>query len=184
LFVGYLAEYERYEGPISTDYTELEHLHNGRDTSFRLDTVFLKVLQKGKNLVIFSYTDNLKVRYFAVDNAGGQPKELIYRVYYKSSEENTTNGQAYENTYKSQLYDAATKAGVLTENLKNYIEKAEYQENDILAIASKINGVSATDPTKNNLSRPNPINKTIAILGIIAILAATIIGFASIHKLP
>lgn len=180
--VGYLAEYESYKGPISMDNVDIDKLMIGRDSSYKLDTVFLKVLQKGKNLTVFSYTDTYKVRYFINCNSSEQLKELVYRIYYNSAEENGSNRTSYENAFRSQLSSAAAKAGVLTEDLENDIAKAEYRENDILTIVSKINGISVTDPTKNNLSKPNPFNKTIAIMGIIAILAATIIAFAGIHQ--
>jgi hypothetical protein len=182
--VGYLAEYESYEGPISMDNTEINHLMIGRDTSYRLDTVFLKVLQKGKNLTIFAYSDSYKVRFFMRENPGDLPKELVYRLYYKNSDENGLDRSAYENTYKSQLYNIAVKLNVMNDALKNYIEKAEYKEEDILAIAGKINQLSPTDPLTTNPSKPRPFNKAIAIVGGIAVIIFTIVEFASIHKAP
>jgi hypothetical protein len=47
--VGHLAAYIKYIGPILTDNTDINHLSVGRDSSFREDTVFLKILQQGKN---------------------------------------------------------------------------------------------------------------------------------------
>lgn len=175
--VGHLAEYQRYTGPITTNSIEINRLPEGRDTSFVLDTVFLKVLQKGGKLLLFSYSDTFKIRYFISENPSDQPKELIYRIYYKNIEGNNQNRTAYESSYKGQLYDAAAKAGVNSVALKNDIQKADYRESDLLSIAAKINGGSEKDPAKNNASKP----KTFKILIVIA--ASAILAIFLIHDL-
>src|ERR1700750_2801584 len=52
--------YQHYAGPISMDITDKDHMGYQRDTSSRVASVFFRVLQKGKNLSLYSYTDNLK----------------------------------------------------------------------------------------------------------------------------
>ncbi|GAC1306910.1 MAG: hypothetical protein NVSMB24_17910 [Mucilaginibacter sp.] len=146
--VGHLAEYVRYAGPLTTDNPDFNHLREGRDSSSRMDTVFLKVLQKGPNLMLLSYSDNLKTRYFISRPPLDDPEELIYRIYYNSNVANGVDRTVYENTYKSQFYEAGVKANVMTADLKNYIQKADFNELNIINIAGKINGISKADISK------------------------------------
>jgi hypothetical protein len=176
--VGHLADYIKYDGLISTDNTEINHLAIGRDTSFKQETIFLKVLQKGKNFVFLSYSDDQKTRYFITENPADNPTELIFRIFYNNNEANDRDKTIYENTYKSQLYEAGLKCGSMTESLKDYIKKAEYREQDIVYIASKINQVSETDLSKNNLSKPRPLNKAFAITAILIIGVGLVSEFA------
>jgi len=182
--VGHLAEYISYKGPISTDNTNttLNHISVGRDTSFVEEVVFLKVVHEGKNLVLLSYTDEQKVRFYIAANLNSLPSELVYRVYYNSIEENGRDRTVSENTYKGQLYDAAVKSGAMTGSLKDKIKNAGYAEDNIVEIASAINGISATDLTKNNPTKPKVVNKTIAIIGGLAVLVGLVIEFASIKS--
>jgi len=52
--------YVRYTGPVSMDAIDVGHMAYSRDTSMSMVTAFFKVLQKGKNLALYSYTDGLK----------------------------------------------------------------------------------------------------------------------------
>ncbi|HAL81144.1 MAG TPA: hypothetical protein DCO83_02040 [Mucilaginibacter sp.] len=178
--VGHLAEYVRYSGPVSADVTDINKILIGRDTSFIQDTVFLKVLQKGKNMIIFSYTDNLKTRYFIGENLLEQPVELTYRIYYNSIEKSSGDRTSYDNTFKSQLYDAAARSNMMNDALKNDIKTAEYREEDLLNISSIINGISAKDVLTNNPSKPRPINKVLIILGGMALLFELINEFVQV----
>ena len=180
--VGYLAEYQRYEGPVSTDFTEINHLYIGRDTGFRIDTVFLKIVQRGKNLTLFSFTDDIKERFFIAKNPGDTPVELVYRIYYNSNEENGRDRTVYENTFKKQLYQIANDSNTITTFLNNYINESEYRERNIVYIVSKINGYSETDASKSNLSKPRAINKVLAIVGILVIVGAVIDGFIALNS--
>jgi hypothetical protein len=49
-----METYRRYAGPISMDATDKDHLSASLDTSFRQETVFFRVLQKGNNLALYS----------------------------------------------------------------------------------------------------------------------------------
>ena len=74
-----LEAYQRYTGPISMDVTDERRISNSRDTSFNTVTVFFKVLQKGANLALYSYSDELKLRLFVVEGTDA-PVELVYRL--------------------------------------------------------------------------------------------------------
>lgn len=179
LDIGHLAEYVRYAGPISNDVININQIQTGRDTSFKPDTVFLKVLQKGTKLILLSYTDNIKTRFFISRSNADIPGELIYRIYNKSNVEPGENRTAYENTYKSQLYEAAVKAGVMTPALKKDIQTAGYSEADIIRLVSKINGISEKDVSKNNKPK-HKIYIAIALAAAVIIFLAN--EFSAIHR--
>ncbi|HWZ15632.1 MAG TPA: hypothetical protein VNW95_10375 [Mucilaginibacter sp.] len=178
---GQLAEYIRYAGPLTMDNPDLDHLQIGRDSSVRLDTVFLKVLQKGPKLVLLAYSDDLKTRYFISGPSLNDPKELIYRIYYNSNVANGLDRTVYENTYKSQFYEAGVKANVMTADLKNYIQKADFNEMNMINIASKINGISKADISKNSTARHSPVTKAIGIIAALAVLIVLINDFSNLH---
>jgi len=180
--VGYLAEYQRYGGRITTDETDINKLLIGRDTSYRIDTVFLKIIQRGKNLTLFSFSDNIKTRYYISEKSGDIPQELGYRVYYNSQDENDYSRTKYDNVYQYQLYSAAVKANLATESFKLDISRASYDENSILPIVSKINGIDNNDNSKSNRKKTRPVYKILAVIAVLTILIVTITDFASIKS--
>jgi len=139
-----LAMYKRYSGPISTDVVNTDHLTTGKDTSFRLGVVFLKILQKGNNLALYSYNDDFKTRYFIADAPTFSPKELIYHIY----EGNDASGIAktfLDETYLKQLNTLAIKYNMLSDDLTHLLQKADYQRPSLMLIVSKINNISNED---------------------------------------
>jgi hypothetical protein len=163
------AEYQKYTGPITTDNTDPDRMIIGRDSGIRMDTVFLKVIQKGGNITLYSYTDAIKTRCFISENAHDTPKELIYRTYFNSVESSAGRRTVNENTYKGQLYLLGVKFNVMNKNLQAYIEKSEYSEHDILEVISKINGISADDFEKHHMSKPKKLKLTLALIGFVII---------------
>lgn len=145
--VGRLS-FEKYAGPISTDIININKLSEGRDTSFRIDTVFLQILQKGKNVAIYSYSDDIRTRFYIGEKPDYKPVELVYRLYYDNngdSDRKTIN----ENTYLKQLFAMANKYGVLDDDLEGFIQKANYSKSDLLNIVSRINNISKSEYEKN-----------------------------------
>jgi hypothetical protein len=142
------SSFQKYIGPISTDEVKANKISSGRDTSFRIDTVFIQILQKGKNVNLYSYTDDIKTRFYIGEKPDYTVKELGYRLYYNYSG-NEVNGQnggtVNENTYRKQLFALANKYNVLDDNLTESIQKAQYSKSDILNIVSKINNISESE---------------------------------------
>jgi hypothetical protein len=142
--VDKLESYKRYTGRISTDAT------NGvspseRDTGYRDATVFLKVLEKGIRLALYSYKDDIKYRYFLGDSPDYNPKELVFRVTKWGS----------ENTYQKQLGAAAYKYNELNDNMMVYIGHSEYSGDDILKVVSRINHITEAEYEKNHYNGPS-----------------------------
>ncbi len=148
-----LESYRRYEGPISIDATDKDHLANAIDSSFRTETVFFKELQKGKNLALYAFTDNLKSRFYVGEAPDYTPTELGYRVYrvYGTIIKN-------ENTYMKQLFALANKYEGIDNNFQWDIEHAGYNSDDLLKIGSKINHISKVEYKKANANKGPAFN--------------------------
>jgi hypothetical protein len=104
---------------LNIDPTNISNLSNGRNTDTKTDSVFLKIIQKGINITLFEYADDLKNHYFVAEGKNGLPTELVYRIY--NNDGKTVN----ENGYMQQLYLLAEKYNN-SNNLKTEIEKADY----------------------------------------------------------
>ncbi|MBS1524591.1 MAG: hypothetical protein JST19_03015 [Bacteroidetes bacterium] len=133
-----------YNGLITADSTDPNKLSQmgffERDTSVKQVTVFLKVLEKGDRLALYSYKDDLKMRFFVGENPGYAPRELIYRFVRLGS----------ENTYRKQLSAEAYKYSELNDKLIPYIAKADYSLDDILTIVNKINHITNAQYAKTH----------------------------------
>jgi hypothetical protein len=146
-----LEAYQRYTGPISMDATDVNHMSYSRDTSFRTATVFVKLLQKGNNLALYSYEDNLKLRFYIGEGPEYNLVELGYRLYYNYGGQTVNNQQGAtvnENTYMKQLFALANKYKVLDDDLQQTIERMSYNSDDMLKIVSKINHISKKEYEK------------------------------------
>jgi hypothetical protein len=138
--ISQLDAYQKYKVDISTDNTDIQHLETFRDTSFRTDTVFLKIIQKGKNVTLYSYTDHLKTRFFVKETTSAEaPYELTYRIFKRDF--TTFN----DNKYIKQLFDLTAKFNTDDETAAKIIEGAEYKKEDILKAVSAINNISSAE---------------------------------------
>jgi len=139
-----IAAYKKFFCRISTDVTDSRHVIEGRDTSFRVDSVFLKVLQKGKNLALYAYTDNIKTRFYIGETPDYQPAELVYRLYIDRDATNIAGNTVNENTYQKQLFALANKYNALDDKMTALLEDQflAYRQEDLLKIVSRINNIS------------------------------------------
>jgi hypothetical protein len=140
--VNGIASYEKFLCKISTDITDNRRVIEGRDTSFRIDSVFLKVLQRGKNLALYAYNDGLKSRFYIGEAPDYKPLELVYRLYIDAS--NSSGNTVNENTYQKQLFALANKYNALDDKTTALLEDQflAYRESDLLKIVSRINNIS------------------------------------------
>ncbi len=140
-----LVTYKKYTGPVSMDGTNTLRLGGSRDTSFQIETVFLKILQKGKNVALYEYTDGLKTRFYISEAPDYDPAELVFRLYENVEANGTT---VNENTYLKQLFALAYKYNVLDDDLTRTLQSANYAQPDLSAIVSKINNISGSEYEK------------------------------------
>jgi hypothetical protein len=149
--VNTFESYQKYSGRVSRDETAENRVLNGRDTSFFTDDVFLQVLQKGKVINLFSYTDAIKPRYFYSDPTDNIIHELVYRVYFDARAVTASRGHTVnENTYLQQLSAVALKASVLDDKLQSIMNDAGYNRSILLKIVTRMNGLSKADLHTNS----------------------------------
>jgi outer membrane protein with beta-barrel domain len=144
-----VATYQKFTCSISLDETSITHLASYRDTSYKVDSVFLKVLQKGKNVALYEYTDGVKTRFYIGEAADYVPTELVYRIYDDTGNAAHKEGNTVvENTFLKQLFALANKYNVLTDKLTNTLQTSNYIAPDLLVIVSKINDISKSEFSK------------------------------------
>src|ERR1700744_1147945 len=141
-----ITEYKKMRCSISLDETNLAHI-DVKDTSKKVDTVLLQVLQRGKNLAFYSYTDAKKTRYYTGEAPFYTPIELVYRIYNVFDVANGATRVTDEDTYMKQLFTLANKYKAKDE-LSVQIQKAHYNRDDLLKIVSFINGISKEEYNK------------------------------------
>jgi hypothetical protein len=113
-----------------------------KDTSQITDTVFLKVLNEGKNVQLLSYTDNIKSRLYIFSSEETAPIELKNTEYI-------SEGQLIgEKEYRSVLLEFAKKYVPENIELKTKIFAIGYYKSDILDICYEINGISKDEVKK------------------------------------
>ncbi|MBD1364974.1 hypothetical protein IDJ77_14225 [Mucilaginibacter sp. ZT4R22] len=160
-FTG-LEQYERHVVSISLDETNEHRLNSGRDTTFKIDTVFLEVLQTGKNATLYVYTDDIKSRFYTSDAIDKTPAELIFKLYYPAVSGSYNRETKSETSYKKQLSALALKNNMLSDDMKKMINKAEYTQTAMQEIVGKINGTPKSEITKKT-------NKPIGTIGLVVI---------------
>lgn len=128
--------YRRFIMPISMDQTEFARLHIDIDSTKKIDTVFLHVITKGKNLTLYDYNDEIKRRYIIEDNHYGQTRELTYHKYIDI--ENSSRVVTNDN-YKNELIVYAMQYGKNNPDFISRIRQTAYNL-DIAKIVNDING--------------------------------------------
>jgi hypothetical protein len=161
--------YKRYVCHISMGTTDENHLAD-KDTTVKVDTVFLEVLQSGKNISLFSYSDDIKSRYFTSDKSDVTPHELIYMVYLRANVQasNAVRTQT-DNIFIQQLGALALKYGRLTDKLQKTLDNLEYREYSIIKVVSQINDIDKPVPVKK---KKNYVKLSLALVlfGVISYL--------------
>jgi len=140
--------YERHKVKISLSRISFQNVPNQRDTTFKENNVFLKVLQKGKHVNLFAYTDAIKTRFYVSTHEDPQPVELRYDVFYHPQIANQVMAEA---RYRNQLVALFRQYGI-SERHDSKLERAEYATSDMLKIVSLINGQTQEKP-KNPITR-------------------------------
>lgn len=132
-----IEHYRRFIFSKSMATINIDKLQIGIDTSRALDTAFLKVISRGKNVTLLSFTDKVKTRFYIIDSKNPQLQELDYYVYYPKE-----SGISYEtqNTYRSQLRDVANEYNLISPKLVKTIAYCKYREKDIKQVTALING--------------------------------------------
>ena len=128
--------YMRSVVKISLNPAKVDNI-GGRDTSWKIDTIFLKIIHSGKLASLLSYTDKLKERFYLFEKDAQQPTELIMRKYVGESALTVIS----ENIYKEQLKRFFYVKSISTDKLIARIDQSEYEEFDLNKIMVLADGV-------------------------------------------
>jgi len=151
--------YKKYTVTISTAAINPDKIDYNRDTSVRTGTVFLRLLEQGKRMALYSYRDDIKERFYIADAPDYTPRELIYRIYIDPNWENNyqAGGTGRNNPkniteyiFRKQLSGQALKYDEWKGDLVALIARSEYSEDNILDIVRKINHTTKAEYAKNH----------------------------------
>lgn len=130
--------YERSIMAITMDDIVVSRIADRLDTAKVTDTIFLRVITKGKNVKLYTYRDDVKNRYIIADGPKGQAVELSFHQYRDSANYTQINTI---NSYRNQLLRLAYKYDLFTPALRDRIARLDYSS-DIVGIVNKLNGDS------------------------------------------
>lgn len=128
--------YQKAKVKISGGSLDVASLSVGIDTSYNINTVFLKVIVNGKNAALYTYTDDVKKRFYIQDKKYREINELNYYAFFNN------RGDADEQTetpFKLQLQIIAADYN-LADVLERKINNAKYTLPDLREIVLLING--------------------------------------------
>jgi len=132
-----MTSYQKLIVNISQNPIDLSSPPSLLDTATLSDTVFLKILQTGKNVTLYAYTDNIKTRLYIKTSNINVPDELIYGIY-----QGNDNGVIDKSTFHDQLNQLAVTYTSGSGRLPERIQQSRYNADDIIPIIAEINGIS------------------------------------------
>ncbi len=136
-----VASYQSFTVSISQDTPLDMRFTFGEDTTTVVDKVFLRRLISGPNITLYSYTDEIKQRFF-ISEKNGAPAELEYHEYVDAINQLNPVTDA---RYKIQLqklraiYQPGDKA------LINQIQESDYDILHLAKIAARLNANSTAN---------------------------------------
>jgi hypothetical protein len=131
-----LESFERFAVNLSQGSGGLSRLSYGPDTALVRNTVFLKVLQKGKNVSLYSFTDDVKTRFYLLDKDAQEPEELISSIYLI----NESGKTKVIDRYKRQMVASMMKHQAYSAADERRLGSLVYTSPALLSEVSKING--------------------------------------------
>ncbi len=127
--------YEKHSIKASMAGVELRNAPVGIDTTYTVETVFLEVLQQGKNCSLYDFSDDIKTRYYIKSAGMTEPEELIYKVHFEDGEKRNL---ITSNTFRGQLIVLVNNLNL--NDLQARIQRTNYTASDLSGIVLKING--------------------------------------------
>lgn len=132
---GIKEVYESHWVNVSMGSIDPAMLSINIDTSFVHAKVFLQVVNSGRNVTLFKYTDNLKTRFFIKKSSVPVVEELLFYRYKSSSGSKELIERKFFITQLSSLFDYFDVA----EKNKNELTNCGYEQKDLLSMVDLIN---------------------------------------------
>lgn len=142
--------FEKHTVNISLGAIRMAGLSEEKDTTSETRTVFLEVIEKGRNVSLYSYTDKIKTRFYiqkpGIDTG---PEELQYYPYLENRKVRGAE------IFASKLHLLALANGVSSSKLIGRLQSIQYTKKDILNVVREINGPqeNTTREEKTSASR-------------------------------
>lgn len=146
--VSKIVAYQRANTSVSLDETNTQRIGHERDTSSKMDNIFLKIEQRGNNVTLYTYQDDIKKRLYIYDRKTAKLAELTYRIYFVANDKINVSTVS-QDAWKQQLLFIAQRYDTYKESIKTQIEDAEYNEAYIAPICRKINAANQEVNTSN-----------------------------------
>jgi len=134
-----IGEYDRFVASVSLDNVDLASLSQNMDTSHFTQPVFLKLIIRGRFVSLYSYSDEVKTRYYTLETNSNNPVELEYKLY------SPNNNVITYKKYIGQLMILAKKYNGQSKELEHKISDASYISRDLISIILDINGQKKED---------------------------------------
>lgn len=140
--------FENHTVRVSQDPVDVANIESKLDTNYRIDRVFLQVINKGRFVILYRYKDNLKERFYLLETGQEQPYELAYHDFYNRDESGIVQ---YIKRFHIQLQNVAQKNDVSNDHLLREISQSNYSETDLTKIIQNINGNTSSQFTTQKL---------------------------------
>ncbi|PAW92605.1 hypothetical protein CKK33_03475 [Mucilaginibacter sp. MD40] len=124
---------------VSTSLESLAELPRDVDTTYRVDTAFLKIVVNGSKLIFYTYNTNIKPVYYVGNRSTGEITPLKRYVYL---DENGTIKNL--DIFRSQLIGLAMLNQPGNQKLQDIIASVKYDEYQLANIVALINGYPKT----------------------------------------
>jgi hypothetical protein len=130
-----LEYYEKFVVQVSQSGPNEEARASEIDTTYIVDTVFLKPIIKGKYINLYKYTDKIKTRYYVLNNISHGVDELKYYSYFNGE----TSTMVDVTSYRRQLFRIVANQQAVSEKLTSVINRCKYNEDDLVRVFLAIN---------------------------------------------
>jgi hypothetical protein len=137
-------KYVSYIGNVSMDPTKYPNLPTGLDTTSTIDTIFLKPITSGQNIIFLVNQDNIKKRLYFLEN-GQTPVELRYHQYFFGDSK-----VREANFFRSQLIKLAEKYLPGDKSALTLISNLSFNESEVSRIINKLNKADKNDVKKKS----------------------------------
>jgi hypothetical protein len=135
-----LEAYKAAHVSVSMARTDMQTMKDEFDTTAVTENIFLKLIKKGDNVSLLSYSDQVKIRYYINDNKSAVgPAELLYQAYMDPQ----TLTVKTKNLYNLQLIALAKKYRAETFDVQDHIVKTKYNERELKRVVAELNNQSA-----------------------------------------
>ena len=117
--------YQRFVVPVTMFKVNVESISDTANTPSLSKALFLKLLLKGDRLNLYSYSDNIKMRFYVLNNKKTTPEELLIIRTRQDMQEQT------HDVYRLQLLQIAAQLGAYTSKLESQMQSVNYSENSL-----------------------------------------------------